>query len=162
MNDTQKKILHYIFYGFITIVGVAIIFTAINGAVFSRNLNRRLREVETNISNIGEEVSASGVLIGQLETNYNGIAESVGKFQERIEKIDGIARAIEAGNRRQEEIFRNLNAGIVKIQSGFSGIESSVKKLSSNLNGLELSMGESFDLVREGLEILNKPGGNPK
>lgn len=132
---------------------------SIFSGILNINSNRRLREAQNNIREFGEKVSASNILIGELKADNSGITEIAGRIEIRVTKIDDIYRAVEAGNRRQEELARGITAGISKVQNGLSGIESNLGKLSADFGQLGDSFSGSLDLINEGIAILN---GLPK
>ena len=132
---------------------------SIFSGILNINSNRRLREAQNNLREFGEKVSASNILIGELKADNSGITEIAGRIEIRVTKIDDIYRAVEAGNRRQEELARGITAGISKIQNGLSSIESNIGKLSADFGQLGDSFSGSLDLINEGIAILN---GLPK
>lgn len=158
MNVIQfiKKNYKYLLVGLILISALG---WSIYSGILNNDTNRRLQQVEGNLGNLGEKISASNILIGELKADSSKSTEIVGRIEGGLSKLDTISRAVEAGNRRQEEIYRGLAGAITKIQSGLIGLEGGLGKLSKDLGELGNSMDGNLELISEGLEILN---GLPK
>jgi len=119
------------------------------------NSSIRLRGIETNLANLGAVISSQDSSIRELQSDYNRIAEISSKWEAGLGKLDQISRAIEAGNRRSEEIYRGLTGSITSLKGGFSSIESDLNKLSADLKGFGTAEGSDLELIRQALEILN-------
>lgn len=119
------------------------------------NSSARLRQIEANLANLGAVLSSQDSSIRELQSDYSRIAEISRKWEEGLGKLDQISRAVEAGNRRAEEIYRGLTGSINSLKGGFSSIESNLDKLSADLKKLGTAEGSDLELIREALKILN-------
>lgn len=132
----------------------------IYSGIVSADYARKLRQADDDIQELGIEILASRELISQLQNYDKQFAEINRRWAERDKRLEELARSITESNRRENELNNRIAEGIGRIESGLRNAQSDIGKLGNYVDGLSISMGGSFDLIQQGIEILSGVQGS--
>lgn len=138
-------------------VGVAFLLVLAFGIYSGITANRyrnSLRKAESDLRGVNEKLSASSLEIERLRSSNLVLETAIKRWGERDTRLDGIREAIEAGNRREEEVYRALAAGIGRIEGGLSVIKTSVGSIEVANSGIREALSGSVALIEEGTAII--------
>ena len=151
MSEFFKKNWMFVLGGFVLVL---ILGWSIYSAVLIHSLSGRLRQVDDNIQGLGQQISATNILVNSVATGQEAINGTISTITDGYKRIDNIERLIIEGNKREAELGNQLAGRIDSVQVGLGKISTTVGSFGQNLDGLAISVQGSSDLIRQGIEIM--------